>query len=92
MKEGDKAVFHVGELDCEIEHKGLQPCHPALCSLEFRCYGHARFMKIHKEVRNPLWHRQKLWKSYREEVKEYWRKALEKSRCYPSGTANSATF
>lgn len=85
MQEGGRAVFHAGELDCEIKHKGLQPCHSALCSLEFHCCGHIQLMKMHKEVRNPLWHRQKLWKSYRGEVKECrsgcgWRKALEKSR------------
>lgn len=27
MLEGDGAVFRVGELDCEIQHVPLQPCH-----------------------------------------------------------------
>lgn len=35
MHEGDRAVFHVEELDCEIKHMALQPCQSALGFLEF---------------------------------------------------------
>lgn len=68
MHERVGAVFCVGELECEIPHVALQPCHsvfPGVPLLQTRLvYGDAQRGKKSSVAQK------KSWKSYREEVKE----------------------